>query len=479
MNPIQHSHWWKDDSTGELIPTWIRTPDLSIIRDLAIQNLPQDFANVQIKFFAEGAFNKLYNIWSSQNSRQYIMRITLPVEPFYKTESESATLAYIRKHTSISVPNVVAYDSNHENPLGFEWMLLEKIDGVPLSDVWERMDFKSKTKLSKEIAQTIQQLSNLRFRKIGSLYFSEVQNQLRDRKPSSDSTKTKDSIMAHSRTLFKSSDEADNALDVNKGIQSSYTEVKIDQDIGAKFVVGPIVSPWFFRDKRVLLPADRGPFLSSYTLMLAKAQIQIERIKNLSPLSTDEYYSESDEELMDDQDEILKICDDLKTLIADYFSPLGNDKDTNTLYHSDLSDQNIIVDPNTYCITGIVDWESVSICPSWETCDYPYFLKGAKVEEPPPLGDSDVDEENLTAIRKDWEKVLLRREYMKSFRDVGKGLNGIPLIPEIMSDSDIKYKRYIASLLYQIESRWTAAKHWIPYLQSKNFDYIDEFATGL
>ena len=461
------------------MPTWIRTPDLSIIRDLAIQHIPQDFADVQIKFFAEGAFNKLYSIWSPQNSRQYIMRITLPVEPFFKTESESATLAYIRMHTSISVPNVVAYDSNQENPLGFEWMLLEKIDGVPLTDVWERMDFESKTRLSREIAQTIQQLSSLRFREIGNLYFSTVQNRVRDRILSADSAETKNSIIAHGRTVFKSSDEADNDVDVNKGIQSSYTKVNIDQGIGTKFAVGRIVSPWFFRDKRVLLSADRGPFLSSYALMLAKAQIQIERIKNLSPLPTDEYYSETDEELVDDQDEVLKICDGLKALIADYFSPFGNGKDINTLYHSDLSDRNIIVDPNTYCITGIVDWESVSICPSWETSDYPYFLKGVEIEEPPPLGDSDVDEEALTAIRKDWEKVLLRREYMKSLRDVGKGLNGIPLIHETMSDSDIKYKRYIASLLYQIESRWTAAKHWIPYLQSKNFDNINKFATGL
>ena len=109
--------------------------------------------------------------------------------------------------------------------------------------------------------------------------------------------------------------------------------------------------------------------------MLAKAQIQIELIKNFSPLPTDEYYSETDEKLVEDQEEVLKICDDVKALIADYFSPFGNGKDINTLYHSDLSNRNMVIKPNTYCITGIVDWESVSIRPLWETSDYPYFLR--------------------------------------------------------------------------------------------------------
>ena len=43
-----------------------------------------------------------------------------------------------------------------------------------------------------------------------------------------------------------------------------------------------------------------------------------------------------------------------------------------------------------------------------------------------------------TAVQKDWEKVLLRREYMKSFRDVEKDPNGIPSVHEVMSESEIK-----------------------------------------
>ena len=68
-------------------------------------------------------------------------------------------------------------------------------------------------------------------------------------------------------------------------------------------------------------------FSSSCELVIAKIQIQIqiERIKNLSPLLTDEYYSETDEELADDQDEVLNICYDLKALIHDYFHSVRKD----------------------------------------------------------------------------------------------------------------------------------------------------------
>ena len=81
-------------------------------------------------------------------------------------------------------------------------------------------------------------------------------------------------------------------------------------------------------------------------------------------------------------------------------------------------------------------------------------------------------------IQRDWEKVLLRQEYMKNFVDVGKDLNGIPPVHEVMSESEIKYERYIASLLYQIESS-SQALDSLSAIRKFRLLYIIKFATGL
>lgn len=74
---IQRGLLWKEDSWGELKPTWTKLPNISVIRDLAAQHLSKTFTDIAVTFFAEGAFNKLYSICSPHHPQHYIMRITL------------------------------------------------------------------------------------------------------------------------------------------------------------------------------------------------------------------------------------------------------------------------------------------------------------------------------------------------------------------------------------------------------------------
>jgi hypothetical protein len=55
-----------------------------------------------------------------------------------KTSQEVAIMGYVRRHTTIPVPQVLDYSDNAEtSPLGCEYLLLEHMRGVPLSDVIE------------------------------------------------------------------------------------------------------------------------------------------------------------------------------------------------------------------------------------------------------------------------------------------------------------------------------------------------------
>lgn len=69
------------------------------------------------------------------------MRVALPVGPFFKTECEVTTLAYsvhplihhdlYTEHASL----LLVKCSSAVNELGFEWVLMGKIEGVPLADI--------------------------------------------------------------------------------------------------------------------------------------------------------------------------------------------------------------------------------------------------------------------------------------------------------------------------------------------------------
>lgn len=61
------------------------------------------------------------------DGREVIARVARRYMPRLKTESEVATMSYIRTHTSIPVPNVHFYDSNPYNRLGGEYIIMSKV----------------------------------------------------------------------------------------------------------------------------------------------------------------------------------------------------------------------------------------------------------------------------------------------------------------------------------------------------------------
>ena len=139
-----------------------------------------------------------------------------------------------------------------------------------------------------------------------------------------------------------------------------------------------------FKDKCIYLDADRGPFKSSHDLMLAKTDMQIERIKHLSPIPTDDYYCENDEGLAEEKDIVLETCYKLKRLVPTVFQPpsLLEMEEHAVLYHRDISENNIIVNTTSYRITGFIDWECIGLCPVWDSIDYSFFFKGVHVYGP-------------------------------------------------------------------------------------------------
>ena len=61
---------------------------------------------------------------------ELVARVARRFMPRYKTESEVATMRYLRERTNIPVPDVYHYDSNPFNRLGGEYILMSKVRGA-------------------------------------------------------------------------------------------------------------------------------------------------------------------------------------------------------------------------------------------------------------------------------------------------------------------------------------------------------------
>ncbi|KAJ5135521.1 uncharacterized protein N7515_004799 [Penicillium bovifimosum] len=86
--------------------------------------------------------------------------------------SEAATMTYLQRCTSIPTPNIYdwACESDPENPLGVDYILMEKLDGKPLD--WQAATPQQKAKIMKQLVDISLELDKHPFEAIGSLVSS-------------------------------------------------------------------------------------------------------------------------------------------------------------------------------------------------------------------------------------------------------------------------------------------------------------------
>ena len=359
-------------------------PDVSIIESLSRNHLqiPAEH-NLTATFLAQGAFNKVYTIITSdsggvESQLPYVFRVTIPVEPFYKTASEVATLSYIRGHTFVPVPRVITHSSTADNELGFEWIIMERIPGVSLKSLWRGMDMETKERETRVLAQYVKQLNDqCCFDAIGNLYFRE------------------DLLGGTVHTVPTTDD---------------------------KFVIGPTVTAFMFAGGRKLrLPRNLGPYSDDAKYMAALADAEAEDMVFLqSPEART--HSDFDEDVADDAPEILEALGELREVWAVLFpSHPRVPPHPFALTHHDLSLSNVLVDPATYEVTGIIDWECTGARPGWEH-RYPRFLEGRReiLEKPEPLSPGD-DDECRVERWEGWENTMLRPLWDEELGNVDRG----------------------------------------------------------
>ena len=353
---------WRYDWFQNLSPHCIQDPDIHSIQKIArpfVKSIDPGTQILSVDLLARGSFNQAYNITTenvaTRSRKEYVFRVSLPVWPYYKIESDVATTEFVRLTTSIPVPVIYAFDSNPNNALGFEWMLMEKVKGMPLGDVWDTMDFDAKQSLTRIIAGWMAELSQFKFSKIGSIFMRYCDSQM-------------------------------------------------------EFYIGPLIHERLHEGDRLLCDIDRGPFQSIqhlYDAILDTSDRYFNDLKDHGRHAREEsepteLHVYKDPSQPDSEDAILARADaddqnneaqngflentlsilpeelqSYKALLPDLCALLPPSKPLNTmLTHPDLLQANIFVD-SVGAPIALIDWERarlqplalVDVLPKYLDCD--------------------------------------------------------------------------------------------------------------
>ncbi|KFX90998.1 hypothetical protein V490_06148 [Pseudogymnoascus sp. VKM F-3557] len=364
-----------------LEPTWSISPDPAAIAEL-IKSL--GLTNASISFLAQGAFNKVYTVTSPENE-DLILRLSLPVDPRFKTLSEVATMEWMRSNTSIPVARVIRYAESRANIVGCEWILMSTRPGKHLADTWRTMSYAAKEALVKRIAGVWVELFRRPLRGVGNIYSSS-------------------------------------------------------EEKGGPPEVGRIVSMQFFWGGHIHQDVSRGPFSSSREWLLTRPGLyEYECRDSLVKYEGKgrERMESDDEDEIEDAERTLDIVARLKVVVDKIF-PAGQVQqgdEESLFFHDDLSNHNVLVGDDG-ALTGVLDWECVSAVPRWKACFFPSFLEGKPRDVKP--GESKYQVVDGEACDLYWKHVLeyeltnLRRVFLDEMARLEPGWM------EVFNESQLK-----------------------------------------
>ncbi|KAI1134784.1 hypothetical protein F5Y05DRAFT_416941 [Hypoxylon sp. FL0543] len=162
--------WISNENPFSVRPQWTIQPTIDSII-LTLQAFIDQGKQYSVHHLWDGVCSKIYSV--SYEEKHYVMRVSLPVCPKLKTESEVATLEWVRENTRLPVPKVICYDSSRNSPVGFEWILMDRVDGLPLFQRWQAVTQDARERIVKQIAEYAATVFKRQFEGIGSIYPSE------------------------------------------------------------------------------------------------------------------------------------------------------------------------------------------------------------------------------------------------------------------------------------------------------------------
>ncbi|GBF62305.1 altered inheritance of mitochondria protein 9 [Trichophyton mentagrophytes] len=268
----------------------------------------------------EGGYNRVF-IFTLDNGKKVVAKVPTSVAgpPRLTTNSEVATMAYLRSKSSLPIPETLLWNDDPSNPVGIEYIVQEHADGVNLHEHWPEMDIVQHMQCTKELSLQIREMASLDFPAYGSLYFADAP-----------------------------------------------IEEKLKIPFGNGFCIGPYCSPLFWNcgagesDIYKRLNTNRGPWRDLKEYSAGLIDTALSRLPKEQPADDRLPFRGTIQEHSDLIDACRK---SMNILIEDERVQTAA---TPALIHPDYNKRNIYVSPDDPTkVTGLIDWQLASIEPAF------------------------------------------------------------------------------------------------------------------
>ena len=146
--------------------------NVQALKDIASSSLERG-AVANFRKLAEGGFNRVF-LLTFEDGFEIIAKIpySISVPKSLATASEVGTMDFLRSK-GLPVPQVYAWSSDSMNPVGVEYIIMQKAPGKPLEDHWFQLTQKERARLMESYIKLERMLLDLRFDAHGSIYYKE------------------------------------------------------------------------------------------------------------------------------------------------------------------------------------------------------------------------------------------------------------------------------------------------------------------
>ncbi|KAI9703932.1 MAG: hypothetical protein M1820_005714 [Bogoriella megaspora] len=290
---------------------------------------------ISVKKYSDGMYNKVF-LMSMDDGQEVVAKVPNPNAgiSYLTTASEVATMDFVRNVFDAPAPHVYCWNSRaSSHPVGAEFIIMEKAEGVPLSQVSDSMKLPQKLQVLLAMTRLQKQWLRISFSHHGGLYY---------------------------------------AKDVQPLPGSHYiVDGKAVRD--SKFTIGPATSRDWMDAGRNTLNVQRGPWDSVAEYLQAVGTRETKATQSLNiPKQIALFYGPKLYQ-PDTQKKLASLAWYQK--IIEYLIPKETALTKPCLWHDDLHDDNIFVDPqNPEKITAIIDWQSCHVSPLFKHNPDPAFL---------------------------------------------------------------------------------------------------------